>query len=228
VDAVVTATLYPAICRVRDRLDLLFESFVKSNRLALMWGVPFGVGVSLFAADLVEFGLGDEWAHATVLLQVFGAAAAIGHIGFNWDAFYRARGDTRPIAVWSALTTASFLAIALPLLFSEGLNGFAWGIAAMTLVSLAIRCFYLMRLFSGLRVVVHALRAVAPTAVAAGAVLLLRLVAEVDRGAAVALGELGAYLVVTALCTAWLEQSLLREVVSYLRGFPGPRPRAAT
>ena len=38
VDEIVTGTLYPAICAVRDRTDLLFESFVKSNRLALMWG----------------------------------------------------------------------------------------------------------------------------------------------------------------------------------------------
>ena len=38
VDAIVTQTLYPAICAVKDRTDLLFEAFVKSNRLGLMWG----------------------------------------------------------------------------------------------------------------------------------------------------------------------------------------------
>ena len=44
VDAVITQALYPAICRVAERRDLLFEAFMKSNRLALMWGVPFGIG----------------------------------------------------------------------------------------------------------------------------------------------------------------------------------------
>ena len=44
-----------------DRTDLLFESFVKSNRLALMWGMPFGIGLALFASDLVEFGIGERW-----------------------------------------------------------------------------------------------------------------------------------------------------------------------
>ena len=39
-----TNTLYPAICAVRDRKDVLFEAFVKSNRLALMWALPFGFG----------------------------------------------------------------------------------------------------------------------------------------------------------------------------------------
>src|SRR3712207_7244809 len=37
VDDVVTDTLYPAICAVKDRRELLFESFWKSNRLALLW-----------------------------------------------------------------------------------------------------------------------------------------------------------------------------------------------
>lgn len=49
----------------------MFESFVKSNRLALMWGAPFGVGLSLFA-DLVDHGIGDEWKPAVGLLQAFG------------------------------------------------------------------------------------------------------------------------------------------------------------
>ena len=38
VDQILASTLYPAICAVRDRRDLLFESFVKSNRLALHVG----------------------------------------------------------------------------------------------------------------------------------------------------------------------------------------------
>ena len=66
VDQIVTATLYPAICAVRDRRDALFESFVKPNRLALMWGMPFGIGLALFAADLVRFGLGPRWEPAVI------------------------------------------------------------------------------------------------------------------------------------------------------------------
>ena len=71
VDQIVAATLYPAICAVRDRRDLLFEAFVKSNRLALMWGMPFGVGLALFAADLVQFG------HRRALGPAVGAAAGV-------------------------------------------------------------------------------------------------------------------------------------------------------
>ena len=43
-DQAITQTIYPTICAVKDRADLLYEAFVKSNRLALMWGAPFGLG----------------------------------------------------------------------------------------------------------------------------------------------------------------------------------------
>src|SRR5579884_4035536 len=56
VDAIVSGTMYPVICAIQRRVDLLFESFVKSNRVALIWAMPFGVGLALFASDLVHYG----------------------------------------------------------------------------------------------------------------------------------------------------------------------------
>ena len=47
IDTVITQTIYPAICRVRDNRQLLEETFIKSNRLTLMWGMPFGIALSL-------------------------------------------------------------------------------------------------------------------------------------------------------------------------------------
>src|SRR5947209_3774460 len=54
-DSIITETLYPAVCAMKDRVSLLSELFVKSNRLSLIWAVPFGVGMTLFASDLVRF-----------------------------------------------------------------------------------------------------------------------------------------------------------------------------
>ena len=220
VDEVVTQTLYPAICAVADRVDLLFESFVKSNRLALMWGMPFGIGLALFAADLVHFGIGDSWEDGINLIAAFGAIAAINHVGFNWDAFYRARAHTRPIAVWSFLCMVTFVAVAIPLLVSDGLDGLAVGMAAMGVVSLGVRLFYLSRLFPALRIVRHMARAMAPTVPAAGAVLALRLAESGDRSGPLALGELALYLAIVAAATLLLERELLREARGYLRPAP--------
>jgi O-antigen/teichoic acid export membrane protein len=221
VDEVVTQTVYPAICAVGDRIDLLFETFSKSNRLALMWGLPFGIGVALFGSDIVRFGIGDQWRSGVGLIGAFGAIAGISHIGFNWDAFYRARGETRPIAIWSFLCMVSFVAVAIPLLAVDGLDGLAIGMGVMAAVSLAIRLFYLGRLFPAFDIARHVLRAIAPTVPAAAAVLAVRLPLGSDRTPGRAVAELALYLVVTVALTWWLERDLLREVLGYLRRDPG-------
>jgi O-antigen/teichoic acid export membrane protein len=226
VDAIVTGTLYPAICAVRERTDLLFESFVKSNRLAVMWGMPFGLAVALFAGDLIEFGIGERWRPALFLLQVFGLAAAINQVGFNWDAYFRARGDTRPIAVVHLLAAAVFIAACIPLTAAEGLDGFALAMGISTLALLAGRAYFLTRLFKGFDMARHLARALAPSVPAVGAVLALRLAESGERTLGLALGELALYLALTALATWVFERNLLREVLGYLRSAEG-RPAAA-
>jgi len=217
VDAVVTQTVYPVICRLQDRPDLLLETFVKSNRLALMWAVPFGLGLTLFVADLVSFGIGEQWRDAVLLLQVVGLTAAVNHIGFNWGAFYRAAGVTRPVAVVTGIALSAFLAVAVPLLFAFGLDGFAVGLAVMTVTALAARWYYVSKLFPGFEVAVHAARAIVPTIPAVAAVLGVRLAFDAERSGAIALAEVCLYVAVTVAATLVVERSLIREVLGYLR-----------
>jgi O-antigen/teichoic acid export membrane protein len=217
VDAILTQALYPAICRVADRRDLLLEVFVKSNRLTLMWGVPFGIALTLFASDLIEFGIGDRWQDALILFQVFGIAAAFNHIGFNWGAFFRAIGDTKPISKVTVVVFVSFCAIVIPALFLWGLTGFAVGIAATSAVGIAGRFFYLKRLFPALRISAHILRAFVPTVPAVIAVLATRTFQSADRDLPQALAELGLYCAVTIIVTLAAERPLLAEAMSYVR-----------
>jgi len=218
VDAIVSDTIYPAICAVRGRTDLLYESFVKTNRLSLMWAVPFGVGLALFASDLVRFALGERWHGAVPLLQAFGATAALGHLGFNWAGYFRARGETRPLAVYALAGCLVFLAAGLPLLLRYGLDGLAAGLALVAVTSVACRAWFLRRLFPGFRMIAHAGRAIAPTVPAVAAVLLLRAAEAGPRGAGAAGAELVLYAAVTVAATLLLERALVRETVGYLRG----------
>ena len=217
VDYLVTGTLYPAIVAVKDRTDVLLESFVKTNRLALMWAVPFGLGLSLFAADLVQFVIGEKWDPALPLLQTFGVLAAIGHIAFNWDAYFRARGDTRPMAIAAVAASVTFIAVGLPLLFTWGLEGIAVGTAAQITVHVALRAYFLRRLFHDFTFLRHAIRAFLPSLPAVGLIALLRLLEHGDRTAALAAGELALYCVVTIGMTWLLEGGLVREAVGYIR-----------
>jgi O-antigen/teichoic acid export membrane protein len=218
VDAVITETLYPAICRVKDRIDLLHEAFVKSNRLDLMWGVPFGVGVALFAPDVVHFGLGAKWEPAIGLIQALGLVSAANHFGYNWTAFLRARGDTRSIAVGTEIVVAAFVISTVPLLIAFGLMGFAAGMAFTTLVSLFVRAHYMGRLMPGFSLVRQAVRGVAPTIPAVALTLAARAVEPSPRSLAAAIGELVVYLAVTAVATLVIERPLVTEVWGYLRG----------
>ena len=110
-DQILATTIYPAIVRVRDRVDVLVELFEKANRLTLMWAFPFGAGLALFGADLIVFVLGDEWRGAIVLLGGMAVAVALQQVGYSWFAFYRARGESWPQAVESAVFGAAFLAL---------------------------------------------------------------------------------------------------------------------
>jgi O-antigen/teichoic acid export membrane protein len=203
VDQVVTNTLYPAICRVVDRPAALAEAFVKSNRLALSFGLPFGVGLALFAEPLIRDGLGERWLPALGLVQVFALIAAADQLGFNWTAFYRAVGRTRPIALVNAVMAVVFLAVAIPLLLSDGLSGLAIGMAVTTATGLVLRGYFVWRMFRGVPLARAALRAAVPTAL----------------GAAVVLGVAAhplLYVAVVAGATWVLQRSLLREALGYL------------
>lgn len=225
VDQVVTHALYPAICAVKDQRDLLFESFSKSNRLAVLWGFPVGVGAALFADELVNFVLGDEWELAVILIQVLGLTAAINQIGFNWSAFVRARGETRILAVESGLVFIAVLGVGVPLLLMEGLAGYAAGIGAGTTVALVVRLVYLTRLFPAFGLVRHVLGAVTPTVLAAGIVLLGRLVLPPGGGALWVGTEILAFAAIALTATWVTERALLREAFGYLRR--AARPAAA-
>jgi O-antigen/teichoic acid export membrane protein len=228
VDQILASTLYPAVCAVRDRRDLLFESFVKSNRLALIWGIPFGVGIALFARDLVSFGIGEHWRPAVPIIAVFGLIAAVNHLAYNWDDYFRALNDTKPIAIWGWANLATTLVATLPLLLIFGMTGFAVGMAINTIVSLAVRVHFLTRLFPGFEMLRHAARAIAPTIPAADAVLIMRLLSmHHHRTFAMAIAEIASFVLITVVATAALERSLMREVLGYLRPAAVPQVSGA-
>jgi O-antigen/teichoic acid export membrane protein len=185
-----------------------------------MWGVPFGAGLALFAQDLVRFGLGDEWQPAVLLLQTTGVAAALHQIGFNWDAFYRARGHTRPVAIAAVLGAVAFVALPVPLLAVAGLGGLAWGVLGAEALNTAVRAHYLRRLFPGFSMVRHFARAIAPALPGCLLVAVARALGLGASSGVEAIGWVAAYAAVTVGATVVIERSLVREVLGYLRRRP--------
>ena len=202
---------------MRDKPHLLFEAFTKSNRLALMWGVPCGVGIALFADDLVRYVLGEKWAFAIPIIQIMALSAGFNQFGFNWGAFYKAHNRTRPIAVAGVLMFVTVMAIAVPLTYSDGVRGYAWGMAIATGVLILVRAWYLARLFPTFALFSHAARAIWPTLPAVAVVLLIRSADGGARSSAIAAAEALAYIAILAIGVFMAERRLVREVVGYLR-----------
>ena len=216
VDDIIRRTIYPAVAAVKERTELLREAFVKSNRLAVMWGLAFGVGLALFAPDLVTYVLGERWREAAGLMQAFGLIIGVRQIGFSWTIFMRAVGRTRPIAVSGGVALVNFALVTAPLMFVLGLDGFALGMAVGVLVDLALRGYFLGQLFPGFNLARHVVRSLVPVVPPVAFVLAMRLV-ESTRGVELVVAELGAYLVLTAAATWLFERRLLSEMAGYLR-----------
>jgi O-antigen/teichoic acid export membrane protein len=224
VDGILGRTIYPAICAVQDRLELLFEAFEKSNRLALMWGLPFGVGLALFADELVEYVLGSTWEPAVPLIATFGVIFGLRQVAFNWTLLYSARGITRPIAVEGFAIFIVFAVCTVPLLITAGLTGYAIGCAVTVAVQLGVRAFYLRRLFRHFRFIRHVAKAAAPTAIAAAVVLAVRLAVPAAESPAWTVAELLLYAVAVVAATYLFERPLIGEIMGGLRGRVGTRP----
>jgi O-antigen/teichoic acid export membrane protein len=217
-DQILATTIYPAIVQVRERVDVLEELFAKANRLTLIWAFPFGAGLALFGPDLIVFVLGDEWRGAIVLLGGLAIAVALQQIGYSWFAFYRARGESWPQAVESAVFGISFAALAIPGALLWGSWGFVIGRGACSLCLLAVRAVYVRRLLPGVRLAPIAVRAAVPVAIASAPVLALRFgLWGGERTLGQALGELALWLAGLALATRRLEAGLLAELRGYLR-----------
>jgi O-antigen/teichoic acid export membrane protein len=219
IDDIIATTVYPGICAVADRVDLLRESFVKTNRLAMLWAIPFGVGLTLFAPELIRYVLGEKWHAAISLIQITGLAAALNHIGFNWDDYYRARGDTRPVAVVAVTSVVVTLGSGIPLLLADGLTGLAWGIGLGAAAALVVRAAYIAALFRGFDLLLHGWRAVLPVIPAVAVVLVIR--GLTHEALAAASLEICAYVLVAAAASVVSERVLLAEALGYLRGGRG-------
>jgi O-antigen/teichoic acid export membrane protein len=179
--------------------------------------MPFGIGLVLFSPDLVHFVLGKQWESAVIVLQAFGVISAVSQLGFNWTAFLRALNYTKPMAILAAITVVTFGAIVVPLMFLDGLRGYALGMVTMTFVTVGVRTYFLAKLFSGFQMLWHAARAIAPSVPAVLVVLAMHAVDPAQRTLPIAIGEFTVYAIVTVGATLVFERALLREIVGYLR-----------
>jgi O-antigen/teichoic acid export membrane protein len=217
-DRVISPTIYPAICAVRDRSDTLVQMFSAAARSAAIWALGLGLLFVLFAPDLVQFALGSKWEGATVLLQGLAASAALYQFGFTWIAFARALGRTRPPALEAVVALAGFLLLAIPALAIWGRTEFVIALGVSALCILAVRRYWIRQLLPGVPLGRLALRALWPLVPAAAAALVIRFgLWGGHRSLGQAIAEVVAFLLAYAASTWVAERGLVRELAQAAR-----------
>jgi O-antigen/teichoic acid export membrane protein len=218
VDRILSGTLYPVVCAVKDRFDLMQEAFLKSNKLGLLWGTPTGLAIVLFTPDIVNFMIGDRWEGAIPVIQAYGAVAVLNQVAVNWTVFFRAIGNTKPIAVGGAVMAFGAAFIATPMLLAEGLVGFAFGYGFAVCIYMVVRFMYLKRMFALRLMVMNAVRGMLPGLTAFLVTGGVRLWVDAgERTQTMAIRELGLFAIITIVMTFLFERSLMSELTAYLR-----------
>jgi O-antigen/teichoic acid export membrane protein len=218
VDAIVSTTIYPAVCAVAGSSERLAEVFEKSNRVALMWAMPFTVALALFASDLNHFLFHDRWSSAVGLIIVVALSTGFGQVAFNWGLFMRATNRTKPLFRASLIQVAVFGVVSVPAILEFGLTGYAISAVAGMLGQVAVRGHYMRTIFPAFSVVRQAARAAAPVAPGAAAVLALRQLPGADDTLLQTAAELVLFAGLSAVFTFVLERPLITELAGYLRG----------
>lgn len=217
-DSVISQSIYPAVCRIVDRVDTMAEAYVKSNRLALMWAMPFAVGVALFASDFVDYVLGTRWRPAVPLMAAIALSCGLAQVGFNWGVFMRAVNNTKPLFMAALIDLGVFFVVAIPGMLIFDLAGYAAGFAASVVVQLGIRGWYMHRMFPGFNVLRQLVRGLLPVVPPAVLILLERALAPDGRSSARALAEAAVYSALVVATTYAFERRLIAEAVGYVRG----------
>ena len=219
-DQAITQTIYPTICAVKDRADLLYEAFVKSNRLALMWGAPFGLGsrcsprTSCSSASASAGAPGSGSCRRSASRSPCTRSASTGTPSTAREPRRSRSRSPRRISIFA------FLALGLPLLATEGLRGLAIATVLVEGVNFTIRMVFLRRLFPDFRFLRHAGRALLPSLPAVAVVVAVRLAFGEEGTLVAALAVFALYVVTTLAATALIERKLLREMLAYLRRRP--------
>jgi len=215
-DSLIGQTIFPALCRAPEDLEGQRRAFTVTNRITVMWAGPIGFGLAIFAPDLVRFILGSKWEPAVALFVAQGFAVAVGSVGYSWDVFFRARAETRPTLVISAIGTAWVFLILLPVVVLGGLKGAAWAIATMGPIAVFARQAMMRRLFPGLNLFLNARREFLASGTAALLALGLRWATGPPTTVVWFAGVVVLFVALSALMFLIVDRELLRWLVKEL------------
>lgn len=152
IEAIIGQTIFPALCRLQESDEELRKIFATVSKISMVWAAPFGMGLFVFANDLVTHLFSEKWRGMELMLKVQGGAVLFGSIAYAWDNFLKAKGTSRPTLVAATGLAVTFLTVFVPAVAVLGYGGIPLGIGAIVVVGLVIKKYYMERLFPGISI----------------------------------------------------------------------------
>jgi O-antigen/teichoic acid export membrane protein len=212
IEVIFAQTIYPVLCRAKASPSELSAIVSSSGRAAMLFLAGAGVGLVVFAEQIVRLLLGSKWVGAELFLQAHGVALLFGALAFNWEAVFRALGDTKPIFRVSVIYGASFFLTLCPLTYLYGKRGTAAGLVTVNLIGFLARNHYFNGLRLGTSMSEIIWRGLLSAIVAVIGVAILRACVGPANSVGPWLTEVAVYLLIYLLTTWRCERNLIRDI----------------
>lgn len=217
VDLLVAQAVFPALAATQEDVEGHRRAFQVTNRITMMWASAVGFGFALFAGDLVDHVLGPDWQPAVPLFRAAGVAIGLGSVGYSWDMFFRARGETRPTLVFKVLSEGWVFVVLLPLVALFGIAGAAWATASLGGLALVVRQAFIRRLFPSYSLLGGVWREVGSAGVVAGAVAAARWLGWTPESFPGLVAQAAAYLLLLGALLLVVDRGLIRSLIRVVR-----------
>lgn len=214
-ESIIASVLLPVLSRTRD-MERLRRAFILTSRIVLVWAIPTGIGLALFADDITRYVLGPRWTAIVPLLRVEGIGETLNAIGTLYLSYYMVIGDNRP-SLWLGLQiNLMMLAMIGVLTPFYGFNGLLVALVVAAVFGLFQRRRYIKKLFPGIPVLRTALPIFSAGVLAALAVLGLERQFGMQSPAGLAV-RLVCFLGLFGVIAFFLERKAVAEAIALVR-----------
>jgi lipopolysaccharide exporter len=214
----------PVLAAHKDVKADLRRAFATLSEYIAAVSVPLGVGVALFADDLVRSLYGSDWAVAVPYLQLFAIAFVLrAATGVHWQVLALIHRRSRYV-LWTSIASAAFMVlVAPPLIFRYGIaGGVIYSMLQLAVMGPAVRFPLIISVLGDLS---YLRTAAAPLAAGAMAAVCCMLVWSVTGESGFTLTAVLVYVGSYMLALAGLAPQLTRRTVGLIRdglGLLGP------
>lgn len=130
-----------AFAKVKYDQAKLRRAFNLSSKYLAIFSLYLGVGLAVFAPQVIHHLYTDRWASAVPLVQLFALSAALrASTGYHWQGLLIIDGRTRYIMVINLLTAIFFCVVGIPLIyFLGGLGGALYSLLQQVVMNPFVR-----------------------------------------------------------------------------------------